>query len=563
MKKIKILFATLLLLCCALPIHGQQGYNVLIEQASELMYDNADSAKYRKAMQLFDDAFRLYPDSVNVKGLYHASVLAGRLNLKDRAFSLINRMNACEKDDFGLPGWTTIYWDKEIEKEYPNLIGDTRWSEMLKDVERRKALFDKRLALSQKEFFASEYTAPNLSVSSQELYKYLQDGKGYLPKKERNYSIKFRINDSTLTSYYVHLPADYSPKQSYPLLVVLHGAVRNNSLLEFLTSEICLEGFNRFYTKYANQHGVILLIPQGSKEYNWMMPDKGFFMVPSMVREVKKALNVDDDRVFVSGHSNGATGSFSYLMKQPTIFAGFYGFNTLPKVRTGGTFAENILNRSFLSFSTDQDYYYPPNANDSMNELMSKLGADYKDVRTKGFPHWFPMFDESEPCFRLLFEDLIQRQRNPYPSKLTWEYDDEQYNEVDWLSDIRMDTIAPRADWHKDLNFDITEWQKYDDNEVLQTIKVEEKAFQFPRKSAKIRAEYEKNTFRIETSCVKSFRINISPKMIDTKKPVTVVVNGKRVFRRKVGYDKNYLLRQIEKQDRKQVWISGIDIRII
>ena len=37
-------------------------------------------------------------------------------------------------------------------------------------------------------------------------------------------------------------------------------------------------------------------------------------------------------------------------MKQPRQLAGFYGFNTYPKVFTGGKFIENIKNRSFINF---------------------------------------------------------------------------------------------------------------------------------------------------------------------------------------------------------------------
>lgn len=120
-----------------------------------------------------------------------------------------------------------------------------------------------------------------------------------------------------------------------------------------------------------------------------MTSDKGFFIVPAIVKQLKKAININDNKIFITGHSNGATGSFSYLIKQPTQFAGFYGFNTEPKVYTGGTFIENVLNRSFINFSTDQDYYFPPNANDSLNKLMDSINADYKDYRYKGFPHWF------------------------------------------------------------------------------------------------------------------------------------------------------------------------------
>ncbi len=58
-------------------------------------------------------------------------------------------------------------------------------------------------------------------------------------------------------------------------------------------------------------------------------------MVPSILRQMKQVINIDDNRVFVSGHSNGATGSFSYMLKQPAPFAGFYGFNTRPVIATG------------------------------------------------------------------------------------------------------------------------------------------------------------------------------------------------------------------------------------
>ena len=81
-----------------------------------------------------------------------------------------------------------------------------------------------------------------------------------------------------------------------------------------------------------------------------MTSDDGFFMIPKIVRTIKQSINIDDNKVFIAGHSNGATGTFSYLMKEPTMFAGFYGFNTHPKVYTGGTFIENTSNRSFINF---------------------------------------------------------------------------------------------------------------------------------------------------------------------------------------------------------------------
>jgi len=294
-----------------------------------------------------------------------------------------------------------------------------------------------------------------------------------------------------------------------------------------------------------------------------MTSDDGFFMIPEIIKRLKTTININDNKVFISGHSNGSTGSFSYVMKQPTPFAGFYGFNTQPKVYTGGTFVENILNRSYINFSTDQDYYYPPNANDSLNKLMDSIHADYKDFRYNGFPHWFPQFDESEPAYKILFSDLIKRKRNPFPKKINWEFDDNNYGNIDWITNIKLDTLAQKAEWHKNLNFKINKWLGYDKNDSLISKSVDKKAFDFPRKSGKIIAEYQDNIFRIKTSRIKYFRVNLSPEMVNLKKKIKVYINGKLYFKKKLKYNREFMLQNFKNtKGRKQIWINFIELKL-
>ena len=372
----------------------------------------------------------------------------------------------------------------------------------------------------------------------------------------------FPINDSIRSSYYVHLPEDYNPDQKYPVLFFLHGAVRNSELTDF-QSESLLGGWNRFYTQYADNNQVILVFPQANKQYNWMLSDDGFYMIPAILKEIKSALNIDDNKVFISGHSNGATGSFSYWMKQSTPFAGFFGFNTQPKVFTGGTFLPNGLNRFFVNFSTDQDYYYPPQANDSLQTLASSLHLNYEDHRFKGFPHSFPNFNEAEDAYKILFNRIRTQQRNPFPDEIRWETDDLRYGQMDWLSITLLDTISPRADWHKTANFSIHQWLKYNDKKELEMIDVDRRAFDFPRRSGAIVAKFDNNIFSIKTSCVKAFRLYISPEMIDMKKPVSIYVNGERILREKMKYNDDFMMTSFEEQkDRTQMWVNYIDIQL-
>ncbi len=540
-------------------VNAQENYTSLIKKAR--LYEQ-DSTKQRKALYGYLNAFKTYPDSITENDQYWFTVLASHLKENDLAFKYLIPLANLEKDESGFPGWDLIVGDYS-EEDYSNLFSDVRWKALKQKAGIQKQAFFENLQIKETEFYSTNQQHLNAIKAPAVLYKKLKSLNPYKPKNERNYSISFTINDTTKTSFFVHLPPRYNPEKKYPLLFILHGAVRGNSLLLFQTAELNLTHSNRYYTKYAEENNIILVFPRGNKQYNWMSPDNGFFMIPEMVKHIKKALNINDNKVFVSGHSNGATGAFSYLMKQSTPFAGVYGFNTYPMVFTGGTFVENSKNRSFINFSTDNDYYYPPNANDSFTQLMTRINADFKEYRYNGFPHWFPEFDASEPAFKILFNDIKTRERNPFPNEISWEFDDNTYGNIDWLSNIKLDTLNQKANWHKTRNFKITKWLKFKNNNSndLMEINVDKKAFNFPRKSGKIVASYKNNVFRIETSNIASFSILISPEMVNLKKKVTIYMNGKRYLNQKTNYNRAFMLQSFQKnQDRKQIWVNCIKV---
>lgn len=543
-------------------VEAQTNYSTLTQKALETMWEAKDEMDYKTALDMYEEAFKIYPDSIDGTGLYKASVLASELRDYDKAFLYLTPLAAMKTDEDGYPGWSYIVGNY-AEDEYENLLSDARWNILKQQALKDKELFYNELKEIEDEFYDTAESRLAKIQEAKTLFEAIKTHNPYKPKEHRDYSISFTINDSTKTSFFVHLPKNYNPENKYSLLFFLHGAVRNNALVDYQLADWNLGDWNRYYTKYADRNDVILVFPKGSREYNWMAPDDGFFMIAEMLKLIKKAIHIDDNKVFVSGHSNGATGSFSYLMKQPTPFAGFYGFNTYPKVFTGGTFVENIKNRSFVNFSTDEDYYYPPNANDDLTQLMSDIEADYKEYRYNGFPHWFPEFDESEPAYEILFDDLTTRKREPFPKQISWEFDNDEYGNIDWLSDIKLDTLSQKASWHKTLNFKIDKWLEYDENDSLVVKEVDRNAFDFPRKSGKIIADYDNNIFRIETSHIKSFSINISPEMVDLKKKVKVYINDKLYFNGKIKYNREFILKSFKNnRDREQVWIDHIKLEI-
>ena len=89
----------------------------------------------------------------------------------------------------------------------------------------------------------------------------------------------------------------------------------------------------------------------------------------------------------------------------------------------------------------------------------------------------------------LLVVDALRDIANTMGSKY-WEFDDEKYGNIDWISNIKLDTLQPKSNWQKELNFKITKWLGYDKNDSLIEKSIDKKAFEFPRKSGKIKAEY-------------------------------------------------------------------------
>lgn len=538
-----------------------QSYAKLADSALRIMWNAKDTVGYRKSLNLYEKAFRLYPEKINSLGFYKAAVLAGELKDFDKAFDYLERLLALNNDINTT--WSSLT-SRYVNSEYKNLLSDKRWAAISEKAQKMKTSFLRALRDKQEEFQSGGLNNIDFAKAKdgKQAYQLITSFQDFQHKEANNYSIKFRVIDSTYTSYFVSLPKSYNPKKSYPVLFFLHGAVQGNALSEY-QNETILGDWNRYYTKYAALNDVIMVYPKGSKQYNWMNPDQGFFMVPSMLKEMKQSINIDDDKVFITGHSNGATGSFSYLMKQQSPFAGFYGFNTQPKVRTGGTFIRNILNRSYFNVSTDEDYYYPPEANDSLNVIMKRIKADYQDHRYNGWPHWFPQFDESEPVYPMIFRDIVTRNRNAFKPTIYWECDDVKYGKADWVQINQLDTIAKPADWHQRINFNIYKLLSYNKQDSLIAKDTLVKAFNFPRKSGVIKGSYQNNVFHLETSSVKEITVFISPKMVDMGKPVTVFVNGVKKLSRKPIYNKELIISGFkDTYDRKVIWVDEFKITI-
>lgn len=461
-------------------------------------------------------------------------------------------------------------------KSFNWLRNDPRWQRLMDKVaQARERERQQRIQASlpfrsyQKELTAQanqQLASLTKMASASQLYQQLQKSRPtHTYSRTGQYQYAWlRLADSLDFPYLVQLPTHFDATKSYPLVVVLHGAVsRQTTLPDVADSTTAF--FGRLFMEQAAQSGLIAVFPYSTRQYNWMMPDDGFELVPTLVREVKQMYSIDDSRVYVTGHSNGATGAFSYLMKQPSLFAGFSGLNNRPQVRTGGTFLKNAKSRSFYNVATDYDYYFPLEGHRALTNLTKTLGIDWQNqevVDHRAHGYLISAKDSTaKDVYRQLFAHMLTKKRNPFQAALYWECDDVKNGRCDWLEINALDTTRAKANWQLPINIPVRGWRSVNDPSVVSDSTSQ--AFVFPRRSGAVQGRYTKNHFELTTSQVESLTIYLSPEMINFSQPLNVVINGKQVYNGPVQYDRAFLVAQYGKEmDHQALWVNRLTFTI-
>lgn len=373
-----------------------------------------------------------------------------------------------------------------------------------------------------------------------------------------------RLNDSIDVPYIVQLPKNYDFTKKYSLIVVLHGAVTRQKEFPALQDSTSIF-FGRWFKSNASESNMIAVYPYSTNRYNWMMPDDGFDIVPNIINQVKKMYPIDDSKVYITGHSNGATGAFSYFVRHPSEFASFSGINNRPQVRTGGTFFRNGINRSFFNVSTDFDYYYPLEGHRKLDQLADSLNINWINTEIQGnVTHGYLIATKDvkvDTVYKKLFAQLTTTIRNPFSPSIYWECDNIRFGRCDWIQIDELDTLSKAKPFQRQVNFVVTGWRNLQDAATQSDST--SLAFNFPRKSGAVSATYSDNIFEIQASKVGKVTVYISPEMVDLRKPVQVKVNGAIVFEGPVIYDRDFMISSFKNShDSQAVWISRLTIKV-
>ncbi|MBD3348525.1 MAG: PDZ domain-containing protein, partial [Candidatus Eisenbacteria bacterium] len=242
------------------------------------------------------------------------------------------------------------------------------------------------------------------------------------------------------------VPDSYDPGEPTPLLVNLHGGVGRAEVMEdpldYVTDNDVID--------LAGEMGWIALVPFGQTGATWW-DDVGMSNIRNLVRTVKSELNVDDDRVWMIGFSDGASAGFAHAMVAPNDYAAFVALNG--HIGVGSldgdlpTYAPNIANTPVYATTTFDDGLYPSERMRPTIEMAREAGGDvfYRELPGQ---HDFEDVKGDLPAIARFLE---RHPRNPFPHRIVWEAARPEFGACRWLAIDRVSAEEP-APWHTDHN---------------------------------------------------------------------------------------------------------------
>ncbi|MEO6239386.1 MAG: hypothetical protein ABIQ52_20510 [Vicinamibacterales bacterium] len=306
-------------------------------------------------------------------------------------------------------------------------------------------------------------------------------------------------------NYWLTIPESYDPAHRYQVRFQLHGGV--------MRPDATLRGDGAVRLAGAEQ---ISIAPAGWSEAPWWS-DAQAGSLRAILDDVKRDYNVDEDRVVVSGVSDGGTGAFFIAMRDTTPYAAFLPLNGYVLVLRnpdlairGDLFLNNLRNKPFYLVNGGRDALYPTAAVEPSIAHLRDGGVPvvYRPQPQAGHDtSWWPALKDD-------FEAFVRRHpRDPLPDFLTWEVSETRtWNRAHWLVIDRMGATPQDAQDLPDLN-----------------LAGPQRVFESGR-SGRVDLTRTGNTVTAATRGVKEFTLLLSPDRFDFTRSVKVIVNGRVAF---------------------------------
>jgi pimeloyl-ACP methyl ester carboxylesterase len=227
--------------------------------------------------------------------------------------------------------------------------------------------------------------------------------------------------DNTNQPYRVYVPSSYRPDRPIALAFTLHGTSNDeNSFFDDSEHYPPQDGVRNA----AEEFGLLAVSPygRGAMEYRGIGENDVF----CVLEDVRKRFRVDEDRIYLTGHSMGGTGSAYLGLHHPDLFA---AAAPLAAAYSYPWLAANAGQLPFLwtGGALDEEFYKMGVAVGV--ERMKRLGCPAQFTELAGEGHY-----GTAKNFRRVFEWLVQHRRVAHPESFTFVVDTPLHPRAYWVT---------------------------------------------------------------------------------------------------------------------------------
>jgi len=268
------------------------------------------------------------------------------------------------------------------------------------------------------------------------LWAAMQRGRDYRADATTGRSEHERVNrDGQVHPFSVVVPDDYRADRRYPLRVYLHGGVN----APWRPPNQRWPNHPRFPSPVpVAGEDWITLLPSSWNASIWWQASQAENL-RGVVDWVKQHYNVDENRIYLVGLSDGATGAYFQAFRDSTPWAALLPFIGHPAVLAnpnsgvdGEMFVPNLINKPFFIVNGELDPLYPAASVAPYVALFREAGVDVVFHAIAGGGHnarWWPGLNDEVEGF------LAKTARNPYPDRIDWQTERvDDYGRIHWLA---------------------------------------------------------------------------------------------------------------------------------
>lgn len=308
----------------------------------------------------------------------------------------------------------------------------------------------------------SELREKLVALPTPELHAGIKDYSPEAPTASGVVERETECPDGFKRPYWVYVPENYDATKRYPMVVCLHGSCAGLPLRGTnggLAPAMWALNYwrNNLPDKWKSEI-VLLGCSAGPRETTddavWYFKG-GEENVLHMISETKRFVSVDDNRVFVSGHSDGGNGSFGFAFRRPEPFAGYLpmcGNFTIPMMDNTPIWWENLKGANIYAFNGKADDLYPADDLTPFYDIGNTAGANIE----------YKVYDElTHDISPVVGDEVVANLKERIP---TWKRD-LRVTEIDWTC---TDPDRGRRAWLSiDAIADLGEFNKAPENAPL------------------------------------------------------------------------------------------------